>query len=834
MKSLGRFFVLILVASQHGVSHFLSVSGQATARAEQANDACKGQLEVLLLMDQSQSLQSTDPDGLRVSGAKELVKSLNNSAEAAGEKVNIGIAGFGEGADLVGSATLPEQQSQALTFIDEFQSKNTDQNTDYVLALKFASDYFAGKSGVAPACMKLVWFTDGAYSIDKLNAPGLNEYTNLRDGKTIRSQLGDQVCGPLPAGGKLPQSLSERIKSIGFSVQMIDLRIGGKEDQQARVERAETAPVIDRFVGSDFLNPCHVKGLRVESANASDLAAEFFRQGQIALGRYELDCSLIAAGYPASMVVSLAVQNSNVDDKTEILLGTETKATGKGFANYSPKDGPITSGTITAKTTAGSIRNCFAELKVAAAVQGNTQVFGKAGKSFLSAAVFGTGSQSAGSGIPQTFATIEATVDGKPAEVSWDDPSRSWKVSVPGPLSATPVVAVTPRAAGWQGPAFPSTPLNVLLSNEPPAPQVAWQGKSTLEGKTSVASSLKVTPSAINTGGTICISLDPATTNPSTLSFTPSEQKVCGSDSSPFEIPATLATTSSLNAEGSVDLPYKATYTPGGLSEEIPIGGTEKVVFAPISLTKPLNTGDVALFTALFLIGSIILTLGALLLFTNYQLRLPDPSKFRAVSVPLNASKGSLTRTDAEPIKMDDLEPIRGDRSSYLLPNGIEVRRRRTLNPFASISAFVRGGPGLVGAAPAIGSGFNKRTEVSSSFDSISFVSVDPAAGTGTAVAMVKPGPNTRAEDVSAQIDSALSRLQSGVPVAEQRAVDIPSGSSRSDFERDGTNVDVTASSAEQSPQTPPSPRGPLPKRPGSANDGVSPQQKPPGPPRLR
>lgn len=797
MKSVKRVVALLLFASFIGASSSLVLS---TAARAQSKDACNGQLEVLLLMDQSSSLQSTDPDGLRVSGAKELVKSLNNSAEAAGEKVNIAIAGFGEGANLVGSARLPEQQGQALSFIDEFQTKNSDQNTDYVLALKFASDYFASKSGVAPACMKLVWFTDGAYSIDKLSAPGLDEYTSSRDGKKIRSQLGDQVCGPTPSGGKLPQPLSERIKSIGFSVQMIDLRIEGKEDGQARVERAETSPVIERFVGSDFLNPCHVSGLRVESANADDLAVEFFRQGQIALGHYELDCNLLATGYPAPMVVSLAVRNSNVDDKTEILLGTESKATGKGFANYSPKDGPATSGTITAKGTSGSVTNCFADLKVAAVAQGNTQIFGKAGTSFLSAAVYGAGSQSAGSGVPQTFATVAATVDGKPAEVSWDDPSRSWKISVPGPLTASPEISVTPKAAGWQGPAFSSTPLNVSLSNEPPAPQVAWQGTSTLEGEVSVASSLRVTPSAINTGGTICITLEAATAVPSSLTFTPSEQKKCGSDSKPFDIPATLTTSSSSNAEGSVDVPYKATYTPAGLTEEIPIGGTEKVVFAPISLTKPLNTGDAALFTALFLIGSIILTLGALLLFTNYQLRLPDPSKFRAVSVPLNASRGSLARADAQPIKMDDLERVLGDRSSYRLPNGIEVRRRRTLNPFAAISAFVRSGSGLVGAAPAIGSGFNKRTEVSSSFDAISFVSVDPVAGTGTAVAMIKPGPNTRAEDVSAQIDSALSRLQSGVP---------------------GTDEGAVGKSAPTA-------------RPGSASGGEVLPPKPPGPPRLR
>jgi hypothetical protein len=99
---------------------------------------------------------------------------------------------------------------------------------------------------------------------------------------------------------------------------------------------------------------------------------------------------------------------------------------------------------------------------------------------------------------------------------------------------------------------------------------------------------------------------------------------------------------------------------------------------------------------------------------------------------------------------------------------------------------------------------------------------------------MVKPGPNTRAEDVAAQIDNALSRLQSGVPGTDEGAVAKSAPTARPDFELDGTNVNVADTSTTQSSEEPSKPLGPLPKRPGSADDGDALPPKPPGPPRLR
>jgi len=400
-------------------------------------------LNVLLLMDQSSSLRTTDPDKLRVDGAESLIKSLSNSARAGGETINLGIAGFGEGASLVGETKLPDQQSLAAETVKQFGDRNTDQNTDYVLALSYAVGYFAERASTPAACNRVVWFTDGAYSIDKLDAPGLATYTSSRDKGTIQNQLGGQICGPRPDGSPPRPSVSESIIAAGFSVQMIDLRNEGAEAAQDRAERSQTAPVIERLLGGDAADPCHVQGGRVEASQASSLATEFFKQGQIALGHYELDCAQLDAGYPASMVNALAVKNSNADEKTEILIDGTSRAEGQEFADYAPKDGPAKSGSVTVQTGSGHLESCFADLRASVGIQGKSSVFGKATRSFLNYKVTGAGAGADGVGVPDTVVSIAAKVDGKPALVDWDEASGSWRVTVDGPRTSAPSVTVT-------------------------------------------------------------------------------------------------------------------------------------------------------------------------------------------------------------------------------------------------------------------------------------------------------------------------------------------------------------------------------------------------------
>jgi hypothetical protein len=258
-------------------------------------------IEILLLMDQSASLRETDPEAHRIDAAEALVESLSLATEATGGSVNLHIASFGEDVKRLGGGgfSLPAEATGARAAIDEFRRQRLEQNTDYVLALKEAVDHFA-EIEAPQQCKRLLWFTDGAYSIDRPDA--VAPYTDLRDKAEIERLLEAFVCGPLPeagvpAGGGLVSSpLSQQIRSAGFEVQLVDLRLTGEAGRQRVLdERAATDPVLERMFeipGDD----CAVPGGRLLLGQADDLVAEFFEQGQRAAGRQSVACELFDRG----------------------------------------------------------------------------------------------------------------------------------------------------------------------------------------------------------------------------------------------------------------------------------------------------------------------------------------------------------------------------------------------------------------------------------------------------------------------------------------------------------------------------------------------------------
>ncbi len=753
-----RVFSIITLTVMALVMFPLAPAGVSSAQSTSTSKGCTS-LSVLLLVDQSRSLQTTDPNSLRVDGAESLIKSLSNSASASGEKINLGIAGFGEGAELVDETTLPERQADATQAIQVFRDRNTDLNTDYVLALKYAVQYFADRPGVPVSCNRLVWFTDGAYSIDKREAAGIASYTTSRDKRTIQNQLGEQICGPLPDGSQLGASVSESIRTAGFSIQMIDLRNEDSETPQDRVERARTAPVIERLLGEDRSDPCRVLGGRVEASQASSLATEFFRQGQIALGHYELDCAQLSGGYPASLVNALAVKNSNADEVTKILIDGKVREEGQEFANYAPKGGPAKSGSVTVQTGSGQLETCFADLQASIGIQGNASVFGMATRSFLNFKVTGAGDGSDAAGVAKTAVSIAAKVDGKPASVEWDEVSRSWRVTVEGPVTSPPVVDVTAIAVGWQGPEFKAPATPIQLRNEPPVPLVAWVGPTTVEGTEVAKGSLRVSPAAEDTGGTLCVTFGQPISSNDTLSLTLSDTaELCRPDKEEFELPASLSAASTSNTTAQIALSYTATYTPEGSTTPIKIGGTESVTFPPVSLVKPADGGTILLISLVLWVVSMLLSYGLLVWLTNRQLRLPDPSLYRAITVPLAIDDSGLRRVDDTPLRMEDFKAISGDQSKYRLDGGISMERRRTWNPYARLSAFSRPQSGVLATQPSITRGFDSRVESAIPFDETVWVNVNTVTKVGTAVVLVRRG--VRAEAASESIDRAVLGLQ--------------------------------------------------------------------------
>lgn len=189
-------------------------------------------VRILLLIDQSGSLQRTDPDDQRITGARAVVQSYASLADRV-EQVEIQIAGFGE--TYQDDSWTPLDQNtldSVLDRVDEVGSVSDQDHTDYVYALDGAADAFA--SGGA-TCQILFWFTDGEHDLDSalLPAEGLQRFyfsqpvtpANVDEAEALMPGL---VCD---TGG-----LAERLGDGGVSPQIMLLGDeSGMDDASRRV-----------------------------------------------------------------------------------------------------------------------------------------------------------------------------------------------------------------------------------------------------------------------------------------------------------------------------------------------------------------------------------------------------------------------------------------------------------------------------------------------------------------------------------------------------------------------------------------------------------------------
>lgn len=122
--------------------------------------------DLLLLFDESSSLQQTDPQAARVQAARYLVQTLGKYADRVNAKLDVAVAGFSD-------TYVPEHDWTQLTAasagsvgasLDPIAKKNTGIDTDYWLALDGARQALATRGGGAngaPRCQAIAWFSDG-------------------------------------------------------------------------------------------------------------------------------------------------------------------------------------------------------------------------------------------------------------------------------------------------------------------------------------------------------------------------------------------------------------------------------------------------------------------------------------------------------------------------------------------------------------------------------------------------------------------------------------------------------------------------------------------------
>ena len=180
--------------------------------------------DLLLLFDESSSLQSTDAKAARVSAAKYLVQTLGRYADRVGADLNVAIAGFADSYALhqnwtkLTTATADSVNGQ----LDPEASRNTGIDTDYWLALDGARQTLASRDGGQTAgdrCQAIAWFSDG--KIDFTARPATKPYAggtdlNSPDGisETVRKAT-ESICRP---GG-----VADQIRSRGIVMLAVGL-----------------------------------------------------------------------------------------------------------------------------------------------------------------------------------------------------------------------------------------------------------------------------------------------------------------------------------------------------------------------------------------------------------------------------------------------------------------------------------------------------------------------------------------------------------------------------------------------------------------------------------
>jgi len=180
--------------------------------------------DLLLLFDESSSLQQTDPDAARVQAARYLLQTLGRYADRVSANLEVSVAGFSDTyKPEVGWTKLTEASAEATgAKLSDIASKDTGIDTDYWQALDGMRQAMAargpGPTG-GPRCQAVAWFSDG-----KIDFTQREESKPYAEGTTLNSPEGveatrqraiDSICR---SGGLADQVRSGSIITLGIGL----------------------------------------------------------------------------------------------------------------------------------------------------------------------------------------------------------------------------------------------------------------------------------------------------------------------------------------------------------------------------------------------------------------------------------------------------------------------------------------------------------------------------------------------------------------------------------------------------------------------------------------
>jgi hypothetical protein len=750
------------------------------------------------MIDQSQSLKTSDPEGDRIPAALALVDGLASASSDI--SIELRVAGFGGAVKDIEDFRLPEQVENAKSKVRQVASKRDDPNTDYMVALLGAIDYFDKRTGAdtRKECRQFIWFTDGAYDLDVYN-PEIAKYAQL-DVASLKAK-NDPVFEKLEGGfetyvcgegdkASLPDSplrspLIERIRSANFTIDLIDFNNPKATSADQREKRKVTQPVLDRMFNDD--DTCGGVGRLIPVQDTVGLVKSFFIQGQKSIGRDEFDCRLLADGVPISAVRALAAAASEGDITVTYPDNTVEQRTSTVSLVISDErrgvDGDV-------KVT-GELSVCYVELVIAVEIEAAPFVLDTSTSAEVRVVVTGNVTQTkVGQRLDDRLIDIDVKINGEDPQtpIRWDggaaivelgDGTTAMKnLFEDGTIDITAQATLTqqrhPRTP------FPATPKRIEISDTPRAVDVKWEGPTSLEDEESIKGKL-IFDGGKTFDGELKVTLGRLSSTAADLPADPSIQTASlrQSDAPPLNIEVTgqptqsapmqeevvfevvITPSASRNLVSTVSFAYEATYTKADTSTAVRLRTEPYTV--TITQVKSASTTTGALFA--LALAVLVALLAYLLLFGSARLqgRLTDPTRLRHAvagfeSVASNGvGQGRFVLTDE--FSASGLRNVRGSRSSLEFDT-VSVRQAWPINPLGQLRAIVTSSAGSIVAIPSLrGSASGRRLQMPARFHKMACAEITKA---GCRVHVLLP-PSATGDDFRLEAERMLNRLDGDI-----------------------------------------------------------------------
>lgn len=276
----------------------LSLGTPAPVQAAEAEDgshsfaACvRGEREarLVLLMDESGSLQESDPDGTRVDAAQHLIGSWARQVDGSDIDLQIQVMSFFD----TGRSTAdwsPVTDTEALSeHLESYRTRQEGNQTDYLMGLNAARSALTSSSDGASPCSAIVWFSDGEleagpeYAVDGEDV--LKPYIEGEmDSAAVTQVATEELCRD---GGA-----ADQLRAAGINLMAIGLASGTAEASDFDLMRSIAA---ENSCGAltpkgSFLLAEDLEQLLFAFANVARPEAPITQETAVCQGGHEDEC----------------------------------------------------------------------------------------------------------------------------------------------------------------------------------------------------------------------------------------------------------------------------------------------------------------------------------------------------------------------------------------------------------------------------------------------------------------------------------------------------------------------------------------------------------------